>query len=207
MTLTSCQSVGSSPLARGLQFPARRVPGNHRIIPARAGFTMRRTSSRTPSGDHPRSRGVYFADLYAAPSFNGSSPLARGLRRARVGVRAGTGIIPARAGFTGPPRGGRSSVRDHPRSRGVYHGVTRDNYRKVGSSPLARGLRAGCGPACGETPDHPRSRGVYLLSLTVQQAKAGSSPLARGLRPALVPPGAGPRIIPARAGFTRPGQR
>ena len=50
---------GSSPLARGL--PARPVLARaHRgIIPARAGFTSRRSGGPTPAEDHPRSRGVY----------------------------------------------------------------------------------------------------------------------------------------------------
>ena len=72
----------------------------------------------------------------------------------------------------------------------------------VGSSPLARGLRAatlGDDPARGiiparagstggvnlqtfETEDHPRSRGVYPGSMRRISAKRGSSPLARGLR-------------------------
>ena len=91
-----------------------------------------------------------------------------------------------------------------------------------GSSPLARGLRAGGRPrpltrgiiparagfTLGERvdswiqADHPRSRGVYRRRSIGRPGTSGSSPLARGLR--------GPRprdpresgIIPARAGFT-----
>ena len=93
---------------------------------------------------------------------------------------------------------------------------------KLGSSPLARGLRDsratgsqknGIIPArAGFTKlsswprtngkDHPRSRGVYLRGFPARIVARGSSPLARGLledrkrvRPDL-------RIIPARAGFT-----
>ena len=94
----------------------------------------------------------------------------------------------------------------------------------IGSSPLARGLRdrqrtggadRGIIPArAGFTPtgrrpprtetDHPRSRGVYRCISVRNVPPMGSSPLARGLRVR------GPgqrllvRIIPARAGFTRP---
>ena len=92
-----------------------------------------------------------------------------------------------------------------------------------GSSPLARGLhrnrphahvgariipaRAGfTSPREGRrsrTRDHPRSRGVYLTEPAWARRRAGSSPLARGL-PHVGPRQArGPRIIPARAGFTR----
>ena len=155
----------------------------------------------------------------------GSSPLARGLRR-RDRDSGGVGrIIPARAGFTRGPDRPTVARADHPRSRGVY-ARPRDPYpASAGSSPLARGLRirpylleldlriiparAGFtrpgrllrGPA----QDHPRSRGVYPSPMSWPMACVGSSPLARGLH---VVPGTGvvaARIIPARAGFTRAG--
>ena len=53
------RTCGSSPLARGLLPPplaARLVCG---IIPARAGFTRRRSPRAGRRADHPRSRGVY----------------------------------------------------------------------------------------------------------------------------------------------------
>ena len=50
---------GSSPLARGLPLVTCSGTRRSRIIPARAGFTTRATMRGTPSGDHPRSRGVY----------------------------------------------------------------------------------------------------------------------------------------------------
>ena len=52
-------SAGSSPLARGLLacVPMPRVC--HRIIPARAGFTLAVVMLLSPGRDHPRSRGVY----------------------------------------------------------------------------------------------------------------------------------------------------
>ena len=50
---------GSSPLARGL-LPAPAPPtGRPGIIPARAGFTLRRRGLPLLGRDHPRSRGVY----------------------------------------------------------------------------------------------------------------------------------------------------
>ena len=120
-----------------------------------------------------------------------------------------------------------TAVRDHPRSRGVY-GCSRMVIRfSAGSSPLARGLpqvarhtriaariipaRAGFTQrAVCRRPgrsDHPRSRGVYHGKGFSRTFPTGSSPLARGL-----PDGEGHvpirrRIIPARAGFTVPGQR
>ena len=131
-------------------------------------------------------------------------------------------IIPARAGFTG--RGMTPATRspDHPRSRGVYGGVSSRAGALSGSSPLARGLqerlrailpRERIIPArAGFTPlfsprrtlgaDHPRSRGVYSRSTAITGRCSGSSPLARGLRHRRPRQQGLRRIIPARAGFT-----
>ena len=118
------------------------------------------------------------------------------------------------------------SPEDHPRSRGVYWALTSAliSLRKPGSSPLTRGLRrqrrrhrrrGGIIPArAGFTPglsnpswrfsDHPRSRGVYFLLRFSVLLMCGSSPLARGLPSVVGLAGSGWRIIPARAGFTKP---
>ena len=158
---------------------------------------------------------------------SGSSPLARGLRRRRTGVRHERRIIPARAGFTGPPPSVRRTWTDHPRSRGVYLDVAADEVAGGGSSPLARGLRQPAlvrAPRCriiparagftrGQFPleagagDHPRSRGVYLRTMDTDPDFDGSSPLARGLQRVVHDPRSGVRIIPARAGFTICGVR
>ena len=94
---------GSSPLARGLPGWVTMVPIAARIIPARAGFTVRAHLAAATARDHPRSRGVY--PLLPAPrrAGAGSSPLARGLPQALPPVGVGGGIIPARAGFTPSP--------------------------------------------------------------------------------------------------------
>ena len=197
------------------------VPG--RIIPARAGFTTEVCWAWRKGPDHPRSRGVYVCRVGAGPSEVGSSPLARGLQ-ARPGVsRRPGGIIPARAGFTLVKNRIIVESEDHPRSRGVYNMLLKVLYSLLGSSPLARGLRSsipwtstrtGIIPArAGFTPnrhsrssgrpDHPRSRGVYLWMLIEMRHIPGSSPLARGLRRGPAASLVEPRIIPARAGFTR----
>ena len=111
---------GSSPLARGLltsQEVAAAVGG---IIPARAGFTRPRLQRHLRRRDHPRSRGVYVLLAVADHALGGSSPLARGLRPHGADDVHETGIIPARAGFTGTRLWTRSVPPDHPRSRGVY---------------------------------------------------------------------------------------
>ena len=215
-------SSGSSPLARGL----RRVDGvgaeGDRIIPARAGFTAPACSAAALAADHPRSRGVYCPLGTRAASATGSSPLARGLRGGRTVQTAARGIIPARAGFTGPRSACPGRSRDHPRSRGVYDMAALTLAVGAGSSPLARGLRPppqvqevhpGIIPArAGFThgrpdrpphpPDHPRSRGVYMRVPDGVPGGGGSSPLARGLLPGEADEEDAARIIPARAGFT-----
>ena len=151
--------------------------------------------------DHPRSRGVYDSQVLGAPDNRGSSPLARGLPTSAATVAGGSGIIPARAGFTLRAAEAQASPWDHPRSRGVYKRLSYDDLLPVGSSPLARGLpssadlvtglariipaRAGFTNARGcrgvGQKDHPRSRGVYEVVGAHGLGPFGSSPLARGL--------------------------
>ena len=74
---------GSSPLARGLLLAIIHITDMLRIIPARAGFTIMKLLMKPPIKDHPRSRGVYRRIPTQRVSQRGSSPLARGLPRAR----------------------------------------------------------------------------------------------------------------------------
>ena len=193
-----------------------------RIIPARAGFTPGAGSVGAGWWDHPRSRGVYMNPFPRRTISAGSSPLARGLRTVRDVIRGGSGIIPARAGFTRISFSVATDLADHPRSRGVYKPGGRGAPRAGGSSPLARGLHTlhpPRGPHRRIIParagftvrgfvvfqymkDHPRLRGVYATVEGLPHGCEGSSPLARGLP--LILPGIEDRdrIIPARAGFT-----
>ena len=192
------------------------------IIPARAGFTLHRPRDHHHGADHPRSRGVYPVTRATFRSSSGSSPLARGLLRIWDRECYLPGIIPARAGFTPPPRTVSAGSWDHPRSRGVYGPGASRPGPGAGSSPLARGLRVSRGhdderegiiparagfttcttSAPRSSPDHPRSRGVYLQTTYEEMAGQGSSPLARGLPLGEDPHRGAGRIIPARAGFT-----
>ena len=194
-------AAGSSPLARGLRPGVRGLSVALRIIPARAGFTGVGAGPPRRRRDHPRSRGVYGYGHHARVGLRGSSPLARGLRLTPLLTTVGSGIIPARAGFTSRTAGGCTSTPDHPRSRGVYRARTRRHSGSGGSSPLARGLpmrwlriatavriipaRAGftLNQAVEQVRqgDHPRSRGVYSSPRTMTTPATGSSPLARGL--------------------------
>ena len=115
---------GSSPLARGLQGAPGPRRCQDRIIPARAGFTQDCQDQGYYRQDHPRSRGVYIAGRLIWRVSDGSSPLARGLRRDQ---------LPATA------HGGGSS----PLARGLRC-LSRSVFPpSCGSSPLARGLPRG----------------------------------------------------------------
>ena len=171
------------------------------IIPARAGFTPRAPASHARSSDHPRSRGVYSQPWRCRTLSLGSSPLARGLPATLTVLLLTPGIIPARAGFTGPGRAAPHHAQDHPRSRGVYWSGWCWRGSSRGSSPLARGLLVEFGgPEAGRriiparagftfafarlratSQDHPRSRGVYFPTTVRTTGTRGSSPLARGL--------------------------
>ena len=227
LTPINPQQGGSSPLARGLPGEYRLRRARLRIIPARAGFTRRRSRPACGSWDHPRSRGVYgrVRDPHGAPA--GSSPLARGLRGSVSWTTAQQGIIPARAGFTNSRTFRRPGRQDHPRSRGVYASAAASSAVPPGSSPLARGLPVDDADSAGEPgiiparagftasastapsgpPDHPRSRGVYLTRGAASRWFRGSSPLARGLLPVRGLDDGEHGIIPARAGFTSSGTR
>ena len=220
-------SPGSSPLARGLPDEDYAAALDDGIIPARAGFTLRRGVAHVTLMDHPRSRGVYVQSLLQGDCEPGSSPLARGLPMAIHPWSASTGIIPARAGFTCTAPAAPSWGADHPRSRGVYRPRPQKRTRRPGSSPLARGLLSGLLgshspvriiPArAGFTEleeisrvcrrDHPRSRGVYSAPDPARWERRGSSPLARGLHSVAGQCDRSDRIIPARAGFTTPTSR
>ena len=77
---------GSSPLARGLPTISSPRSSPHRIIPARAGFTISMLTTTGAGRDHPRSRGVYWRDTDEIVQPVGSSPLARGLHLRILGI-------------------------------------------------------------------------------------------------------------------------
>ena len=158
---------GSSPLARGLPRTVLRPATYMRIIPARAGFTLRRGGQWQEHEDHPRSRGVYARGLAGTGLLPGSSPLARGLLIPPDERGAARGIIPARAGFTladpwnpneptlyqtpaaftadlGPAPPGRDSA--------VEFGAALSTAGRAGRNLAAAGLR----PRFGHHPDRHR---------------------------------------------------
>ena len=80
-------------------------------------------------------------------------------------------------------RSRRRSGPDHPRSRGVYWLVTPDEGARLGSSPLARGLRHSFPIREYATGIIPARAGFTLAASKRLGFYHGSSPLARGLRP------------------------
>ena len=193
-------SKGSSPHARG----ARRRIGSrrdrHGIIPACAGSTPRREIRLRRKGDHPRMRGEHMSSFARRPSFSGSSPHARGARRAGRRELPAQRIIPACAGSTRASREWPRPPRDHPRMRGEHSSYYGCEYDWAGSSPHARGaptgrsgrsMATGIIPACaGSTAhlnkhtclvgDHPRMRGEHARFQFSVMLSRGSSPHARG---------------------------
>ena len=79
--------------------------------------------------------------LIPSGASQGSSPLARGLLKVFRVSGGRIRIIPARAGFTCEQCKAEACPWDHPRSRGVYQGLSALAVEHAGSSPLARGLR------------------------------------------------------------------
>ena len=153
---------GSSPLARGtrmygrIHYLARRLiparagntvggyaPGSlHRLIPARAGNTATLTTLGVEDSAHPRSRGEHCSSVTSARRHAGSSPLARGTRRAQLRFPPRARLIPARAGNTPSARTCSTCPPAHPRSRGEHRPTASAGTGSAGSSPLARGTHS-----------------------------------------------------------------
>ena len=130
---------GSSPLARGppeARAGSRNVVG---LIPARAGTTLRVTTTYSSPRAHPRSRGDHFTEHDGEKYVLGSSPLARGPQPIGRPSRGFLGLIPARAGTTLGWGYCLVAVWAHPRSRGDHLGGLWSDKMPRGSSPLARG--------------------------------------------------------------------
>ena len=113
--------TGSSPLARGTQFPISTCRNPLRLIPARAGNTRLASLRDCEWEAHPRSRGEHTSRGNLERPHDGSSPLARG---------------------TPWPFIAQDWVPEaHPRSRGEHGQRTTRSFHLSGSSPLARGTR------------------------------------------------------------------
>ena len=130
---------GSSPLTRGKprRTNVHTVPG--RLIPAHAGKTWSRPSTRTVAWAHPRSRGENAHTWSTYSSEYGSSPLTRGKHDGIHSLLVHDRLIPAHAGKTRRWKRKLVPTPAHPRSRGENvdgRGLLGSNE---GSSPLTRG--------------------------------------------------------------------
>ncbi len=173
-----CPGPGSSPRARGRPVAAHIDPGCDRFIPACAGNASWQLASRVRRAVHPRVRGERSRSCLLSGFFSGSSPRARGTRRAHR-VHLGRGrFIPACAGNASTPcstgrrarfipacagNAGRWVYCDkprsvHPRVRGERD---RANRRDTGSAvhPRVRGERCQNPEAGSLEAVHPRVRG------------------------------------------------
>ena len=90
--------TGSPPRVRGTDVPAQAVLRDGGIIPARAGNSFQFRVRTIDTRDHPRACGEQYFRQYGKTWYEGSSPRVRGTVRQVLAVRAGGGIIPARAG-------------------------------------------------------------------------------------------------------------
>ena len=132
---------GSSPLARGTRRCHSQGATKPRLIPARAGNTLKSSSEALSAAAHPRSRGEHRVGAGAYEARIGSSPLARGTLNVCHSAKRLARLIPARAGNTVSTQRGKSDRPAHPRSRGEHTAITAIIGSPSGSSPLARGTR------------------------------------------------------------------
>ena len=91
---------GSSPLTRGKLSRTGSIRRCLGLIPAHAGKTIWHVVSSPSFPAHPRSRGENGPGIPSISRPPGSSPLTRGKRSARAGLRSWRRLIPAHAGKT-----------------------------------------------------------------------------------------------------------
>ena len=132
--------AGSPPLARGILLYVSGYRRIHGITPACAGNTAKSTINSAFGRDHPRLRGEYLRELIPLSAYQGSPPLARGIRPNCYVMFSRPRITPACAGNTLLTTLRSSSVRDHPRLRGEYLNACSKLIPHWGSPPLARGI-------------------------------------------------------------------
>ena len=139
---SSADADGSSPLARGTLSTAMVKVTAERFIPAGAGNTKNISHSIRSTTVHPRWRGEHGSSFFPYRRRYGSSPLARGTRAMPGDCWLTCRFIPAGAGNTRTHAGVLPSSAVHPRWRGEHPLQRAVNWRRHGSSPLARGTLA-----------------------------------------------------------------
>ena len=133
---------GSSPRVRGkLRQDGERGVLNG-LIPARAGKTSKGSPTLSKRWAHPRACGENEQYLVLRALEEGSSPRVRGKHRRVVDRPARAGLIPARAGKTGPSSRTRLPGPAHPRACGENRIAVSSMWALAGSSPRVRGKPA-----------------------------------------------------------------
>ena len=216
--------IGSSPRVRGKPRRRSSSPPLRRITPARAGQTSTADTCTWEVSDHPRACGANMTPFRPFTVTEGSSPRVRGKPNHAASTGVGSRIIPARAGQTKAALQITTTTKDHPRACGANPASTPAMLTVSGSSPRVRGKPSGPAgqvsegriiPArAGQTrrirrcasrlPDHPRACGANPVGFRTSVAGFGSSPRVRGKLQGDKQPFVTSRIIPARAGQTRP---
>ena len=213
---------GSSPRGRGKRIADLVEVIAERLIPARAGKTLRCISPPRTSAAHPRAGGENIIRQSRAGTLYGSSPRGRGKPPLPAPSHPICGLIPARAGKTPAPRRWVRADPAHPRAGGKNITAVWDGIVTVGSSPRGRGKHcepvecsviAGLIPArAGKTASmpldstvigaHPRAGGENSRSSRTFVSWLGSSPRGRGKHQVWRCYEEHSRLIPARAGKT-----
>ena len=131
--------AGSSPRGRGKLCRALKRAPDGGLIPARAGKTPTRVTSRCTRKAHPRASGENVWRVTPAVAARGSSPRGRGKPPAPGHYQHAGGLIPARAGKTpGYPRTP-TPPWAHPRAGGENSKSQPAPAAGRGSSPRGRG--------------------------------------------------------------------
>ena len=157
----------------------------------------------------------------------GSSPRVRGKLQGRRHRKPPERLIPARAGKTGPRSPQRGPPAAHPRACGENLSGIGSTLNTWGSSPRVRGKRAELhsllhelgliparagktavvGAGASKASAHPRACGENVGNSDTPNNTNGSSPRVRGKPDRGHGPPVHARLIPARAGKTKPRSR
>ena len=195
---------GSSPRGRGKRPSTKKDPRPYGLIPARAGKTASSCRARVDRAAHPRAGGENAEHRADPVDESGSSPRGRGKRGA---------VVVSQSRNAAHPRAGGENL--------INAGV---EVLNAGSSPRGRGklanavpgasgkrlipARAGkTGPRAGQRSReaaHPRAGGENALAAVGVEPVEGSSPRGRGKQTVWRAGKHRVRLIPARAGKTRP---
>ena len=178
----SGERLGSPPLAWGIHCIHKGQDCRGRITPTCVGNTAIVYPESAPEEDHPHLRGEYCCVHRSNCFFNGSPPLAWGIRKEFVDSYNWTRITPTCVGNTRPRERLPHNDEDHPHLRGEYKTGWLPKCSRQGSPPLAWGIPKinakiasimRITPTCvGNTSrhpeqtdavwDHPHLRGEYI---------------------------------------------